>query len=111
MMLYQGKIKELIEQKIEEGGLTDALVALAPSVSPRLWQSACSAYARQLRVGRQFTKAANYLLVGRDVEKAVEVSISMHTGFPEDFFFSSGFMRRRSVSRCALLGASPTRGK
>jgi len=58
---------------MEEGKLTDQLVALAASVSPRLWQLSCSAYARQLRANHKFLEASHYLLAIREVKEAVQV--------------------------------------
>lgn len=75
IMVWRGQLKEHVERCIAEGTVSDGVVALAASVSPKLWHQACLAAAQQLRIATKFGRAATYLVAAGRTHEAVEVLI------------------------------------
>ncbi|KAG0727047.1 Gem-associated protein 5 [Chionoecetes opilio] len=75
MHCWHGSLGTHIRAAARQKKLTPFLVASAPQVSMKLWETACEAYAEQLLVEGDAVTAASYLLNIHKVEEAIDVLV------------------------------------
>lgn len=82
MHCWRGSLGNHIRVAAKQKKLTPFLVASAPQVSLKLWETACEAYAEQLLVEGDAISAASYLLNIHKAEEAVDILLH-HKHFKE----------------------------
>lgn len=82
MHCWRGSLGNHIRVAAKQKKLTPFLVASAPQVSLKLWETACEAYAEQLLVEGDVITAASYLLNIHKAEEAVDILLQ-HKHFRE----------------------------
>lgn len=82
MHCWRGSLGNHIRVAAKQKKLTPFLVASAPQVSLKLWETACEAYAEQLLVEGDIIMAASYLLNIHKAEEAVDILLQ-HKHFRE----------------------------
>ncbi|XP_015184665.1 PREDICTED: gem-associated protein 5 [Polistes dominula] len=73
MSMWYGKLEENLEIAVKEKRLNDTLVSLSPSLSMKTWRTMCEAYANQLILESNPTKAVSYLLCIHKIYEAINV--------------------------------------
>ncbi|XP_072382059.1 uncharacterized protein [Diabrotica undecimpunctata] len=75
LSLFRGDLSTTIQEAIDAKRVTPQIIALAPMVSPKLWQMACGSYATQLseQQGAYPLEIAIYYLACHKVEEALAV--------------------------------------
>uniref|UniRef100_A0A6P7G133 Gem-associated protein 5-like isoform X3 n=1 Tax=Diabrotica virgifera virgifera TaxID=50390 RepID=A0A6P7G133_DIAVI len=75
LSLFRGDLSTTIQEAIDARRVTPQIIALAPMVSPKLWQTACESYATQLSENKEADplEIAIYHLACHKVEEALAV--------------------------------------
>ncbi|XP_043490699.1 gem-associated protein 5 [Polistes fuscatus] len=73
MNMWHNNLKENLEIAVKEKRLNDTLVSLSPSLSTMTWREMCEAYANQLILESNPTKAVSFLLCIHKIYEAIDV--------------------------------------
>ncbi|CAD6240854.1 GSCOCG00008959001-RA-CDS [Cotesia congregata] len=73
LSLWTGDLKEQLQTAVKERRLNDFMVSLSPMVSINTWKEMCEAYATQLQLESNVTKAVAYFLIIHKIYRAIEV--------------------------------------
>ncbi|KAL2748138.1 gem-associated protein 5 isoform X1 [Vespula maculifrons] len=71
--MWHDNLKENLEIAVKEKRLNDTLISLSPSLSMKTWREMCEAYANQLILESNPTKAVSYLLCIHKIYEAIDV--------------------------------------
>ncbi|KAI4503668.1 hypothetical protein M0802_001071 [Mischocyttarus mexicanus] len=73
MNMWNDNLKETLDIAVKENRLNDTLVSLSPSLSMMTWREMCEAYANQLILESNLTKAVSYLLCIHKIYEAIDI--------------------------------------
>ncbi|XP_008548447.1 gem-associated protein 5 [Microplitis demolitor] len=73
LSLWTGDLRDQLQNAAKERRLNDFMVSLSPMLSMKTWKEMCEAYATQLVLESNITKAVAYFLIIHKIYQAIEV--------------------------------------